>query len=137
MVKSLHITFQGRLLGKKNHHQIHRLGQRMTIGLSREAKDQIAELKTLAMVAVAESGWDMPPDKTRLGVRYTQWCSSVRSGDIDNAATTALDAFQGIVYANDMYIVELSGRKVIFDKKRFPELDEKTEFEIYVIEGKS
>lgn len=113
-------------------HEIHRMGNRSTIGLRAEARAQIETLKSLAMIAVLEQGWVMPPQKAFLGVRYTMYCAGLNSGDIDNGAASALDAFQGIVYFNDMYIVEISGKKVLKDKKDLL-FQERTEFEIYVI----
>lgn len=132
---SLYIIFEGRLKGKKNQHEIHMLGNRRTIGLSREARDQRDHLKWLATVAIAEQGWVMPPHKTFLGIRYTQYCSGINAGDIDNCLTTAMDAFQGIVYENDMYVSEIAGRKIIRDKKD-TSFRERTEFEIYIIQLK-
>lgn len=126
-------TFAARLHGKKNSHEIHyitRGGKRVpTIGISKQAKFDSNALAWVALVAANEQGWEMPPPKTPIGIRYEMHCNSVRSGDIDNGFTTALDALQKVLFDNDMYVMAVQGKKIIHSGEEY------TTFEVYTLDS--
>lgn len=129
-MKEVIVRYDGRLHSKKNSHQIHwitRGGVRVpTIGLTSRALDENAELRALAFAARVEQGWEML-DKTFFKIEWKQHTTAINGGDVDNVGTTGLDAFQGVLYTNDAYCLDVHGEKIIE-----PGAPEFTIFRIYI-----
>lgn len=79
---------------------------------------------------MTQKGWEMFPEGVPLGVRilFTVY-KSIHKSDLDNKVKAVLDAMQGVVYQNDMWIDHIIASRVLDETLQ----DDRTEIEIWTL----
>ncbi|SFU81793.1 RusA family crossover junction endodeoxyribonuclease [Alicyclobacillus macrosporangiidus] len=83
---------------------VHPSGRRMRV-LTREAERFREEAAWLAKAWAMQTGWSMPPPRTKVYLRLWYFWPDWRRADANNREKVLLDALEGVLYPDDRWVL--------------------------------